>query len=217
MEKSLYNPTRPIESIERILAHFPPSKPFLLDSGKVLVSTDTVKNSSSAKTFFLLDGTMMFCMGSGEKKQNFFLGLSPNIMNIDSATFQHMNFSLESVTPCLIDSIPQVEFKRILTENNLWQDMAEITASRLQAFAMRAMTAGMQTSYEIIRSYLIYLETETTHNLKERYTVIRFMQTFTRLSRSMILRVLSELKSGEFIELDNGKLVRICRPLPERF
>ncbi|WP_430624494.1 helix-turn-helix domain-containing protein [Salmonella enterica] len=36
-----------------------------------------------------------------------------------------------------------------------------------------------------------------------------YMQTFSRLSRSMILKILAQLKIGGFIEMENGKLIRI--------
>lgn len=213
---NLYNLPRPVDAIERILTHFPPSRPFLLNSGETFPRRNN-KKITMPNTYFLLEGTMMCCIGSGSEKQNLFLAMGPNIINIDNLNIAHLEFSLESVTPCLIDSISYTDFQRVISENNLWQDMYEITIHRIRYFGMRVLAAGMQSSYEIIRTYLLYLENETAFNMKQRYTVVKFMQTFTRLSRSMILRVLAELKIGGFIELENGKLIRICRKLPEKF
>ncbi|MBF0035533.1 hypothetical protein HAX39_23480 [Citrobacter freundii] len=211
-----YNLPRSIEAIERILAHFPPSRPFLLDSGETFPKRGNKKNAMH-KTYFLLEGTMMCCIGSGSEKQNLFLAMGPNIINIDNINVSGLEFSLEAVTPCLVDSINYTDFQEVISENDLWKDMYELTVNRIRYLGMRALTAGMQSSYEIIRTYLLYLENETAYNLKQRYTVVKFMQTFTRLSRSMILRVLAELKIGGFIELENGKLIRVCRKLPEKF
>ena len=77
--------------------------------------------------------------------------------------------------------------------------------------------SGLQSAYGIIRSNLLYMDSETTSTLKERYTVVKYMQTFSRLSRSIILKILSELKVGGFIEMEKGKLIRISRNLPDRF
>lgn len=159
---------------------------------------------------------MMCSLGEGEGKQNFTLIKGPSILNI---TGNHitLDYSLESIAPCLFDSVPYTEFRGVIAENNLWEELCEILALRAQMLAMRAMTNGLQSSYEIIRSYLIYMDIETTYDLKQRYTVVKFMLTFTHISRSMILKILSELKTGNFIKTENGKLVRICRMLPEKF
>lgn len=159
---------------------------------------------------------MMCSLGAGEAKQNFCLVKGPAILNMAS-NYIALDCSTESVTPCLLDSVPYMEFRRVIAEHNLWEDLCEILALRVQLIAMRAMTNGLQSAYEIIRGFLIYMDIETTYNLKQRYTVVKYMQTFTHISRSMILKILSELKSGEFIEIENGKLVRICRTLPEKF
>ncbi len=140
----------------------------------------------------------------------------PNILNI-SENHAAIDYSLESVTPCLVDSVSFKDFRRVIAEENLWEDLNEILSKRTQMLAMRAMTSGQQSAYEIIRSYLIYMDIETMYDLKQRYTVVKFMQTFTRVSRSMILKILSELKTGNFIEIENGKLVRICHTLPGKF
>ncbi|EFP3680709.1 Crp/Fnr family transcriptional regulator, partial [Salmonella enterica] len=58
---------------------------------------------------------------------------------------------------------------------------------------------------------------ENSYAIKERYTVVKYMQTFSRLSRSMILKILAQLKIGGFIEMENGKLIRINKKLPEKF
>ncbi|HDR2354427.1 TPA: helix-turn-helix domain-containing protein [Enterobacter roggenkampii] len=211
--KSIMNPVRPEEATKRILAYFPPSKPFLMSVGQTLTPR---KPTSAARTFFLLEGMMMCSLGSGEGKQNFALLKGPSLLNaVASETV--LDYTLESVTPCMVDSVPVTEFRRVISENNLWEDLYEILSLRTQMLVMRTVTAGLPTAYDVIRSYLIYMDNETTYNLKERYTIVKFMQTFTCISRSMILKILSELKVGKFIEVENGKLIKICRTLPEKF
>jgi len=87
----------------------------------------------------------------------------------------------------------------------------------INSLAARTATSGLQSAYEIIRSYLIYMNSENGQTIKERYTVVKYMQTFSRLSRSIILKILSELKAGGFIEMEKGRLIRINRNLPDRF
>ncbi|EAP8423497.1 hypothetical protein F2B35_22795 [Salmonella enterica] len=106
----------------------------------------------------------------------------------------------------------------------MWREVVQILLPTLATVAVRASTSGLQSAYEIIRSYLIYMENENSYAIKERYTVVKYMQTFSRLSRSMILKILAQLKIGGFIEMENGKwkmengkLIRINKKLPEKF
>ncbi|MCK7227249.1 helix-turn-helix domain-containing protein [Enterobacter asburiae] len=211
--KSIMNPIRPEEATKRILAYFPPSKPFLMSVGQ---SLSPRKTTSSTRTYFLLEGMMICSLGSGEGKQNVALVKGPSILNA-VASENSLDYTLESVTPCMVDSVSVADFRRIISENNLWEDLFEILSLRTQMLVMRAVTAGLPTAYDVIRSYLIYMDSETTYNLKDRYTIVKFMQTFTCISRSMILKILSELKVGKFIEVENGKLIKICRTLPDKF
>lgn len=99
----------------------------------------------------------------------------------------------------------------------MWREVVQILLPTLATVAVRASTSGLQSAYEIIRSYLIYMENENSYAIKERYTVVKYMQTFSRLSRSMILKILAQLKIGGFIEMENGKLIRINKNYQKNF
>jgi len=212
----LHTINKPLESINTILSHFPVKQPSLLEPGQTLPIK--VKNEkASRKIYFLLDGALISSVGKDEKKQNLGIMISPSIIGLgqlapDGTIAQH-----EAIAPCMIDSINIDDFIKVIEEQHLWPDVINVMVTIINSLAARTATSGLQSAYEIIRSYLIYMDSENACAIKERYTVVKYMQTFSRLSRSIILKILSELKAGGFIEMEKGRLVRINRNLPDRF
>ncbi|WP_253383476.1 helix-turn-helix domain-containing protein [unidentified bacterial endosymbiont] len=213
---NLHEINKQTDRIEKLLALFPVSRPFLLESGKVL-NIKEKNDSMQERIYFLLDGAMIGSVGEGEKKQNLGITTSPYILGLGQLGQTGLICDFESVAPCLLDSVEIDVFRKAVDDNNMWSDVVQIMLPALATLAVRASTSGLQSAYEIIRSYLIYMELETSYAIKERYTVVKYMQTFSRLSRSMILKILAQLKIGGFIEMENGKLIKINKKLPEKF
>ncbi|WP_053529202.1 helix-turn-helix domain-containing protein [Salmonella enterica] len=213
---NLYDIDKPTEYIEKLLSLFPVTQPFLLESGSILDPKEK-KDSMQKKIYFLLDGALLVSIGEGEKKHNLGITTSPYILGLGQLGQTGAICEFESISPCLLDSVDIDVFNKIIDENGMWREVVQILLPTLATVAVRASTSGLQSAYEIIRSYLIYMENENSYAIKERYTVVKYMQTFSRLSRSMILKILAQLKIGDFIEMENGKLIRINKKLPEKF
>jgi len=212
----LHKINKPLDSINTILSYFPVSQPSLLEPGQTL-PIKSKNDRSCRKIYFLLEGALISSVGEEEKKQNLGIIMGPSIIGLTqlaptSAIAQH-----KAIAPCMIDSISVEDFIRVVEENQLWPDVINIMVTIINSLAARTATSGLQSAYEIIRSYLIYMDSENACAIKERYTVVKYMQTFSRLSRSIILKILSELKAGGFIEMEKGRLIRINRNLPDRF
>ena len=207
---------KPLASIEKILSYFPVNQPRLIETGQTL-PTAARNGGQPGKIAFLLSGAMIYTLGEGDKQQNLGIVTGPSILGLRQLAPSGATGRYEAIASCMVYSVNADEFVRVVEENRLWPDVVNILVTIINALAARTAASGLQTAYDIIRSNLIYMDSETTCALKERYTVVKYMQTFSRLSRSIILKILSELKSGGFIEMEKGKLIRINRNLPEKF
>lgn len=212
----LHKIKKPLDSINTILSHFPISQPCLLEPGQTL-PVKMRKEGSSRKIYFLLNGAMISSVGENEKKQNLGIVMGPSIIGLGQLAPTGTIALHEAIAPCMVDSINIDDFLKVIEEKQLWPEVINIMVTIINSLAARTATSGLQSAYEIIRTYLIYMDSETACAIKERYTVVKYMQTFSRLSRSIILKILSELKSGGFIEMEKGKLIRINRNLPDKF
>jgi len=71
------------------------------------------------------------------------------------------------------------------------------------------------TSFDILRYQLLMLIQETDE-IRASTAAYQYILDRTRLSRSSIMKMLAELKKGNYIQLENGKLIAIHH-LPNRF
>lgn len=73
------------------------------------------------------------------------------------------------------------------------------------------------TSYQIIKPMLHrYLYRQNTHQ-EENEGLATFIIRRTNLSRTHVFRLLAELKNGNYITMENGRLISIDKPLPEEY
>jgi len=77
------------------------------------------------------------------------------------------------------------------------------------------MPQGAPTAYEMIRQQLIKLMDED-ESYRNAITAERYIREKTQLSRSGVMRILADLKTGGFIEIEDGRLVKINK-LPARY
>ncbi|MCX3081582.1 helix-turn-helix domain-containing protein, partial [Klebsiella michiganensis] len=74
---------------------------------------------------------------------------------------------------------------------------------------------GTPTAYEMIRQQLIKLMEEEV-DYRHSVTAEKYIREKTRLSRSGVMRILAALKTGGFIEMEEGKLIKINK-LPAKY
>lgn len=72
-----------------------------------------------------------------------------------------------------------------------------------------------KTAYEMIRQQLIKLMEEEV-DYRHSVTAEKYIREKTRLSRSGVMRILAALKTGGFIEMEEGKLIKINK-LPAKY
>lgn len=125
------------------------------------------------------------------------------------------SFYFQTNEDCEIGEITRDEIFDIVEKQNLWQLLSmqmEFISSRLLNYAT---LLNAPSAYEIIRNQLLTLINEPT-SLRESITAEKYIRTKTHLSRSGVMRILSELKKGEYIIMDEGILKEI-RHLPAKY
>jgi len=77
------------------------------------------------------------------------------------------------------------------------------------------MPEGTPTAYELIRKHLLELMDED-ESFRERITAERYIRDKTQLSRSGVMRILADLKAGGYVEMEEGRLIKINK-LPTKY
>lgn len=142
------------------------------------------------------------------EKAPFIFGLS-NQMNFKNKMY------LRALEKCELSLIDLNESNEIIRNSNLWHSMCDLliyTSSRI--FEHCAQIQQM-SAYDIIRFQLYELSRES-EDVRLSTTVPNYIKTRTFLSRSGIMRILSELRTGGYIDMTNGYLKSINH-LPRKF
>ncbi|HFZ8994356.1 TPA: helix-turn-helix domain-containing protein [Citrobacter freundii] len=156
-------------------------------------------------------------------KDNIALGtaLAPTVLGIVDACADvfETGYTTESYiisgTECEYYSVPSDLFVRKIQELGLWRDLTNLLSYWIVRMASRDRDLVGQDAYSKIRTLLLELWS-FPENIRLSVNTPSFIQQRTGLSRSRIMQVLSELKSGEYIKIMRGRLLDLKR-LPASF
>ncbi|KNC91899.1 winged helix-turn-helix transcriptional regulator [Trabulsiella odontotermitis] len=138
---------------------------------------------------------------------------APAAMGFTQPTCEHLY--LRTLEACDIATLPYERVMALVEEKKAWALMAKHIMFITNKLFLYSEMLTAPTSFEILRYQLqmLILEPESVRNSMSAY---QYILDRTRLSRSSIMKMLAELKKGEYIELENGKLIAIHH-LPARF
>lgn len=116
-----------------------------------------------------------------------------------------------------VSYLPSEYAKSIITEQQLWQDVAEVLAYTVHIMVYRDEHLVSKNSYSMVRAKLLeYMKKREISDLS-RTGIVAYIQETTHLSRSLIYNIISQLTEGGYIKTSNGKLVEITKQLPKSF
>lgn len=159
----------------------------------------------------------------GHVEDDFYTGtmFSPSIVGFIDAYSLYYNVELRprhfiyADTACTGFFIKTNDFLSKADEFDLWHDVSRILAHRLMVLAAYEREHLGVDAYAKIRSLLneLWLYPE---EYRSDINVSSFLQRRSGLSRSQIMRVLSELRKGGYLEITLGKLKNMSK-LPSGF
>ncbi len=100
------------------------------------------------------------------------------------------------------------DFIKIADECDLWHDVARCLAYRLMVMSARDRELVGVDSYLKVRALLTEIWAYP-QAYRESIIVLNFIQRRTGISRSRTMKILSELKKGGYIHIDNGRLTAL--------
>ncbi|MCD1125471.1 helix-turn-helix domain-containing protein [Jinshanibacter sp. LJY008] len=141
---------------------------------------------------------------------------APTILGLSSSLIPGAeNFFFTTQTTVTLSTLPTAKATQIIECENLWENV-----SIFQSYVIRRMHETNSkitalSAYEITRNQLINLINEP-EEIRNNITAVQYIQDHTRLSRSGVMKMLSQLKTGNYIELNKGCLIKINK-IPLRY
>lgn len=202
--------TKPLKAIDSLfLALLPVAEKRMIHRGDSFLLGE---DSTNAGILLLDKGLLTHCqMPSDTFMQTFsppsLMGVIDGYKNFYDVPSSYRNY-FYAETDVTIFYVPLEVFVRIMDKENLWHDISRLLAHRLLALSLKFQINTQSDAYEIIRTLIIEL-----WNYPEEYRrqikLPHFIQRRSGVSRSRIMKILMDLKTGGYIETEHGKLTSL--------
>lgn len=115
----------------------------------------------------------------------------------------------------VVRSIPKDAFSQLMTEKGLWPELTKVLAWYICMLSKRDDVLVARSAYSVVREFLLEINELIVHHQRD-INVYDYIQEYTSLARSTIIKILSELKKGQYIVVEKGRLLNITN-LPEKY
>lgn len=208
-DKSLALELKPFRHIETLIKHvLPAAERVVIGRGDVVhYYKDDIR-----QCFLLLQGSVaLHRPGDGivlnSESAPFILGVS--------SQFSSEHLYVRALETSEIARVPLDCFNHIVAHLDLWEHFSKLliyTASRVYEHCAQI---SQMSAYDIIRFQLVELMQEPDA-IRQKITAAAYIKSRTYLSRSGIMRILAELRTGKYITMERGILLDINH-LPRKY
>lgn len=115
----------------------------------------------------------------------------------------------------VVRAIKRDAFSRLMTEKNLWPDLTIVLSWYICLMSKRDDLLVARSAYSVVREFLMEIN-ELTIQQHRDINVYDYIQEYTNLARSTIIKILSDLKKGHYIVVEKGRLINMTS-LPEKY
>ncbi len=140
---------------------------------------------------------------------------TPNIIGITDRVPHESGLFLETLSDAQIATLTTERAHHIIGQNNAWELLVKhMTAVATNLFKKNVIMTAPST-YDVMKFQLVTLMREPA-DLRESISTAKYILERTRLSRSTVMKMLSQLKQGGYIEMEDGVLKAVHR-LPDKY
>ncbi|WBM72575.1 helix-turn-helix domain-containing protein [Buttiauxella sp. WJP83] len=202
--------TKPIEHIQRLIDHIRPyAEEFPRTRGEAL---RYMSNNIRVCYLLLEGGASLHRRGDGMVLNS---EQAPFILGVGYQNSSQDHIYVRAMLDAKIVQVPLERFNLIVQKEELWESVCRMivyTASRVYE---HCILISQLSSYEIIKIHLLELMQEP-ERVRLSVTAANYIQNRTYLSRSGIMKIISNLRNAECITLNRGVLLSINH-LPSKY
>ncbi|MEB5959751.1 helix-turn-helix domain-containing protein [Enterobacter sichuanensis] len=201
---------KPIHEIKKIITTI--SEPSLIRSAKArqIISTNT---HQEPMVLVIHDGLLAAYRNSDQLLLSYFQ--APLVVGLNEIFDMNNGIVYKVYSDTRYELQPRNEVIAKINNANLWREVAYLLMFGVKRFAEAHQTSAGLSTYELIRINLLSLM-EEEEDLRLAINMCDYIQEKTRLSRSRIMKILSDLRDGGYIEIKRGVLLNVSK-LPMKY
>lgn len=115
----------------------------------------------------------------------------------------------------VVRSIKKEAFAQLMTEKNLWSELTKVLSWYICLLSKRDDVLVARSAYSVVREFLYEINELIVHQQRD-INIYDYIQEYTNLARSTIIKILSDLKKGQYIVVEKGRLLNLTT-LPEKY
>lgn len=194
---------KPIHDINKIISVV--SEPSLIRTAKTR-QIISLTSFPEPMVIVIHGGLVAAYRNSDQLLLSYFQG--PLIVGINEFSEINNSFVYKAYSEVRYEIQPRKNVLEKIDHASLWRETAYLFMYGLQRLSEAYQNSAGLSTYELIRINLIALM-EEEEELRLSINVSDYIQDKTRLSRSRIMKILSDLREGEFIEINRGILLKV--------
>lgn len=201
---------RPVFHIEKLIKELSDPKNHRCCAPKTIIPTH---NNNEPITVLVHQGVV----GLVRYSDGLLMGnaISPSIIGVNFICDSVKNMVVKARTKVVYETIPQANFEKTIREKSLWESVAYVVMQNNRRLVENHLLLTGVPSYTAIKNSLLQLIDEP-EDIRYLVTASDYIQDRTLLSRSAVMKILSQLKHGGYIELKRGILLAINK-LPDKY
>lgn len=140
--------------------------------------------------------------------------IAPGILGLQGSDFRYFTHTFRRQGLSDILFLSHESALDIINKNNLIGDVMTYQAYIGDHQSYRDLLMVNSSTYSIVCMLLTEL---SQHPNRAEISVEKYILTQTRLARSGVMKILSDLRYGGFIEMEKGKLIKLGTPFPKNY
>ena len=204
---------KPIEEINKLFRVFQTeSSP--VEAGSVDRVFSFQKEGGEMQVILVTEGSITVYRKTD--KLRFAKAAAPSIFGMQGSPFRYDLYEFKYDKTAKLESLPLSRAIALITEHHLLQEMLtyQIYFNDHQAYRDNSLIG--KSAYEMICSLLLELQ-EFPKEERNTQSVYNYIYEHTHLARSGVMKILADLRKGEYIILERGKLIDIIKPFPKEY
>ncbi|MCU6670854.1 helix-turn-helix domain-containing protein [Enterobacteriaceae bacterium H4N4] len=197
-------PQRELDAINEATRHCPE---------KTLKKWQKITTHDCDHVYFILNGVVEVRRNSDELCM--FTSRSQSIFGLAGLFYDTSHIYGIARTDTQVRIIPKEDFLRIINEQSLWPEITKIFSWYICMLNKRDDILIARSAYSVVLEFLLEINELIVHQNRD-INVYDYIQEYTNLARSTIIKILSDLKKGKYIVVEKGRLINISA-LPERY
>lgn len=204
---------KPLEAITRLVeVCLPHATPVITDTPNIPITLRA--EDGRQQIILLLEGDIK-CFRTSD---NLLYGIAnaPTMLGLMTSEYSSASFIFKGNKESKISVLPRDRAIDLIAEHGLVREVIACTTRFTDYRNYHSDLMINRTAYDIICGLLLEIE-RLPQEVRSKSSVVNFILERSNLARSGVMKILADLRTGDYIDIQNGKLITINKRFPDEY